>query len=134
MKVFLLPHQSSTCHASLSSEKMQRAKKCVLFMITTWKESKYGVFCGSYFPAFGLNTGKHKPEKTPYLNTFHAVDASAKANDQPRLLNQCLKPEPNLRNLIWGILVWSRFKLILVYGDLKQAFLQICILESCRDA
>ena len=25
------------------------------------------------FPVFGLNTGKHGPEKTPYLNTFHAV-------------------------------------------------------------
>ena len=40
---------------------------------------KYGVFSGSYFPAFGLNTafspnaGKYGPEKTPYLDTFHAV-------------------------------------------------------------
>ena len=25
------------------------------------------------FPVFGLNTGKYGPEKTPYLNTFHAV-------------------------------------------------------------
>ena len=39
------------------------------------------------FPAFGLNTlylsvfspnaGKHGPEKTPYLDTFHAVCALA---------------------------------------------------------
>ena len=54
--------------------------------------SKYGVFSGPYFPAFGLNTeryavrrdteylsvfspnaGKYGPEKTPYLDTFHAV-------------------------------------------------------------
>ena len=28
--------------------------------------SKYGVFSGPYFPVFG-------PEKTPYLDTFHAV-------------------------------------------------------------
>ena len=27
----------------------------------------------SYFPVFGLNTGKHGPEKSPYLDTFHAV-------------------------------------------------------------
>ena len=49
---------------------------------TTWKVSKYGVFSGPYFPAFGLNTeiylfsrnaGKYGPEKTPYLDTFHAV-------------------------------------------------------------
>ena len=45
--------------------------------------SKYGVFSGPYFPIFGLNTeiyifspniGKYGPEKTPYLDTFHAVD------------------------------------------------------------
>ena len=46
---------------------------------------KYGVFFYPYFPAFGLNTdtkylsvfspntGKYGPEKTPYLDTFHAV-------------------------------------------------------------
>ena len=46
--------------------------------------SKYGVFSGLYFPTFGLhtpylsvfspNTGKNGPEKTPYLDTFHAVN------------------------------------------------------------
>ena len=30
-----------------------------------------------YFPAFGLNTGKYGPEKTAYLDTFHAVDVSS---------------------------------------------------------
>ena len=30
-------------------------------------------FSGPYFPVFGLNTGKYGPEKTPYLDTFHAV-------------------------------------------------------------
>ena len=51
-----------------------------------WKVSKYGVFSGSYLPVFGLNAdstpyltvfspnaGKYEPEKTPYLDTFHAV-------------------------------------------------------------
>ena len=33
---------------------------------TTSKVSKYGVSSGPYFPVFG-------PEKTPYLDTFHAV-------------------------------------------------------------
>ena len=41
--------------------------------ISSWKLSKYGVFSGPYFPAFGLNTGKYGPEKTRYLDTFHAV-------------------------------------------------------------
>ena len=45
--------------------------------------SKYRIFSGLYFPAFGLNTErygvfspyarKYGPEKTPYLDTFHAV-------------------------------------------------------------
>ena len=48
--------------------------------LTAWKVSKYGVYSGPYFPAFGLNTeryfvfspnaGKYGPEKTPYLDTF----------------------------------------------------------------
>ena len=33
---------------------------------TLWKASKYGVFPGP-------NTEKYGPEKTPYLDTFHAV-------------------------------------------------------------
>ena len=35
-------------------------------LYTTWKVSKYGVFSGPYFSVLG-------PEKTPYLDTFHAV-------------------------------------------------------------
>ena len=45
--------------------------------------SKYGAFSGPCFPAFGLNmeryevfspnAGKYGPEKSPCLNTFHAV-------------------------------------------------------------
>ena len=54
---------------------------------TAWKVSKYGVFSDLYVPAFGLNTerywilslfsssvGKYGSEKTPYLDTFHAVE------------------------------------------------------------
>ena len=29
-------------------------------------------FSGQYFPVFGMNTGKYGPEKTLYLDTFHA--------------------------------------------------------------
>ena len=38
------------------------------------KVSKYGVFSGPYFPVFELNTEKYGPEKTPYLDTFHALE------------------------------------------------------------
>ena len=53
------------------------------FFITAWKVSKYGVFSGPYFRAFGMsserysvfrpNAGKYGPEKTAYLDTYHAV-------------------------------------------------------------
>ena len=45
--------------------------------------SKYGLFSGPYFPAFGLNAerysvfspnaGKYGPDKTSYLDTFHVM-------------------------------------------------------------
>ena len=40
---------------------------------TAWKVSKFGVISAPYFPIVGLNTGKYRPEITPYLSTFHAV-------------------------------------------------------------
>ena len=48
-------------------------KKKSFITLIAWKVSKYEVFSGSYFPIFGLNTVKKRPEKTPYLDTFHAV-------------------------------------------------------------
>ena len=43
---------------------------------TAWRVSKCGVFSGPYFPVFRLNTGKYGPEKTPCLDTFHAMKIS----------------------------------------------------------
>ena len=41
---------------------------------TAWKGSKFGVFWGSYFPAFSPNAGKkYEPHKTPCQDTFHTV-------------------------------------------------------------
>ena len=37
------------------------------------KVTKYIVFSGPYFLVLSPNTGKYGPEKTPYLDTFHAV-------------------------------------------------------------
>ena len=34
---------------------------------------QYGVLSGPYFVVFGLNIRKYGPEKTPYLDNFHAV-------------------------------------------------------------
>ena len=54
-----------------------------MLIITAWKVPKYVVFSGPYFPAytrdteylsvFSPNKGKHGPEKTPFLDTFHKV-------------------------------------------------------------
>ena len=53
-----------------------------IYSFTAWKVSKYGVFSGPYFHIFVLNTEicvfstnaeKYGPEKTPYLDAFHAV-------------------------------------------------------------
>ena len=38
-------------------------------LLEKWKVSKYGVSPS----VFGPNTGKYGPEKTPYLDIFHAV-------------------------------------------------------------
>ena len=40
--------------------------------------SKYGAFFGPCFPVFSPNAGNYRPEKTPYLDTFHAVQSRAK--------------------------------------------------------
>ena len=40
---------------------------------TAWKVYKYRAFSVPYFPVFSPNIGKYGPEKTPYLDTFHAV-------------------------------------------------------------
>ena len=60
------------------------------------KSVQIRIFSGPYFPAFGLNTerygdtpylsvfspnaGKYGPEKTPYLDIFHAVQVGSKKN------------------------------------------------------
>ena len=79
----------------------------------------------------------HKPvmrkaaESTKMRNVF---DASAKANQTSPSLNDCLETEPPLQNLLWSVLVRNRFKPVALYCDLKQAFLQVRILEVDRDA
>ena len=53
-----------------------------LFFINVLREvSKYGVFSITYFPSFSPNVGKYGTEKTPYLDTFHAVEHEMHHND-----------------------------------------------------
>ena len=46
------------------------------------KKSKYGIFSGPHFPVFRLSTGKYGPEKTPYLDSFHAVTTISQQRKQ----------------------------------------------------
>ena len=57
-------------------------------MDTAWKVSKCGVSSGPHFPLFGLNTEKYGPEKTTYLDTFHAVEEAETAVKRLKLDNQ----------------------------------------------
>ena len=60
-------------------------------------------------------------------------DASAKPNKDSVSLNECLGTGPPLQNSLWDILIRSRFRPILLCGDIEKAFLQIRIRESERD-
>ena len=79
----------------------------------------------------------HKPviQENAESTKVHIVyDASARADNQSKSLNDYLEPGPNLQNQIWKMLLRTRFIPVAICGDLKQAFLQIRIHESCRDA
>ena len=41
--------------------------------LSLWSVFHYGVFYGPYFLVLSPNTGKYRPEKTPYFDTFSAV-------------------------------------------------------------
>ena len=49
----------------------------ILDTLTLREKCPIRSFFDPCFPVFGLNTGKYRPEKTPYLDTFHVVWAWA---------------------------------------------------------
>ena len=60
-------------------------------------------------------------------------DASARENSRSFSLNDCLETGPALQNLLWSVLIRTRFKPIALCGDLQKAFLQIRIKADDRD-
>ena len=56
----------------MTSEKLQ-VKVLLIGNEHCEKSVQIRSFSGLYFPVFSPNTGKYGPEKTPYLDTFHAV-------------------------------------------------------------
>jgi hypothetical protein len=61
-------------------------------------------------------------------------DASARGAPDLPSLNDCLYTGPALQNKLWDVLVQQRSFPVIVSGDIKQAFLQIRVRESERDA
>ena len=61
-------------------------------------------------------------------------DASAKSNYSSPSLNECLETGPVLQNLLWSVFVRDRFFHVALFGDIKQAFLQVGIKEEDGDA
>ena len=74
---------SMICHVSQGLWRLLNAR---FKQSTAWKVSKYKVFHGPYLSVFKLNKeiysvnfriqsklGKYRPEKPPYLETFHTV-------------------------------------------------------------
>ena len=60
-------------------------------------------------------------------------DVSAESSSKNVSLNECFETGPPLQNLIWDVLTRSRFRPMLLCGDIEKAFLQIRIRESERD-
>ena len=104
------------------------------YIILCVKVSKCGVFSGPYFPAFGLirksdteylsvfssNAGKYGPGKTPYLDTFHAVNNNHTFS-------------PNVRNTDQKKLrIWTLFTQCFVINDQNSSGLFYSNLESLR--
>ena len=79
----------------------------------------------------------HKPvirENAESTKIRIVYDAAARENNEANSLNDCLETGPPLQNMIWDIIARNRLRPITVAGDLKQAFLQIRVRESDRDA
>ena len=59
-------------------------------------------------------------------------DASARANLEEFSVNKCLNAGLPLQSKLWNVLVRMRFYPLVLTGDLKQAFLQVRIIEATR--
>ena len=61
-------------------------------------------------------------------------DASGRAYASLPSRNECLEIGPPLQNQFWNVQIRNSFYPVVIAGDLKQAFLQICFRGEVRDA
>lgn len=59
-------------------------------------------------------------------------DGSASEKNSPSL-NKVLETSPSLQNLLWDVVISTRFAPLLLIGDIRKAFLQIRIRPEDRD-
>ena len=74
---------------------------------------------------------KEKAETTKLRIVY---DASARATTDSPSLNECLNSGPSLQNKLWDVLIQQRMFPVMLSADMRQAFLQIQVRESERDA
>ena len=94
---------------------------------TARKVSKYGVFSGPSFPVSGLNPEKYGPEKTPYLDSFHAVrDVSRFLHlvGAVAVLSCCL-------NWCTNILGSTDFGFLFLFRETVVFFVAVLLREKC---
>ena len=73
-------------------------------------------------PALIHEFGKRERESST-LTYIDVYDASARANVSVPSLNDYLKIGPPLQSQLWNVLIPNRFYLMVIAGNLKQAFL-----------
>ena len=73
-------------------------------------------------------------EKAETTKLRIVYDASARATTNSPSLNECLNSGPSLQNKLWDILIQQRMFPVMLSADIRQAFLQIRVRESERDA
>ena len=59
-------------------------------------------------------------------------DGSASEKNSPSL-NKVLETSPSLQNLLWDVVISTRFAPLLLIGDIRKAFLLIRIRAEDRD-
>ena len=88
--------------------------------------SKYRFFSGPYYPVFSPNAEKHGLEKTPYLDTFHAVKVYV--NVKPHRFSTGIFDNA----VCWGSRTIITVKLAFIAGSSKHGkAARACVASKC---
>ena len=95
-------------------------------LVIAWKVSKYGVYSSPYFPYSVRIQENTNAKKTPYLDTFHAVNANLQVNEKNSFthLPSCILPWSS-QNASWLLLpkrLWKYVSLISFWKYKRKNF------------